>query len=180
MIWFGVFIAVLFVGVQEVKTQKQGPEFYQFDNLFINAAKKYGVNWRWLKAIAMNESSLGQAPSVKKGLLNPSDVQSSKSSDGLSWGIMQVTLKTAKSMDPKATEVKLNDPIYSVDLAAKYISQLKAYYSQTDPRFIEWIVKSYNQGPGNTRKEIQGNKGYADEYWARFQRNLTKINEVQP
>lgn len=154
------------------------PKWNKFDSLFQSAGLLYGVEWEWLKAFALNESSLGDAPSVKRGLENPNDVEGSKSSDGLSWGLMQVTLKTARTMDPSATSQKLNDPAYSVDLSARYIAQLMRMFSTLDDRYVEWVVKSYNQGPGNTKKEMVGTiEGYANEYWARWQRNLNRVEE---
>lgn len=149
----------------------------RFDDLFKKYDKKWGVNWKWLKAIAMSESLLGKEKSVKAGLENPKDIEGSKSSDGLSWGLMQVTVKTAKDMDASVTPEKLNNPEYSINLAAWYVSKLKKYYSTGDPRYLEWVIKSYNQGPGNTAKEKSGaiKKGYADEYWTRFQNNLKRV-----
>lgn len=149
----------------------------KFDSLFRSSAEKYGVPFEWLKAIALNESSLGTAKSVALGMQNPNDVAGSKSSDGKSWGLMQVTLSTAKGLDKNATEVKLNSPAYSIDLAAKYLKQLSTQFSRLDTRYVEWTIKSYNQGPGNTKKEQATGIGYADEYWARFQRNLEKVRD---
>lgn len=163
------------------KSSNPSPEinyWTRFDDLFQHASLKYGVPFTWLKAICMNESDLGQAESVAIGLENPSDIVNSKSSDGLSWGIMQVTIRTAKSLDSSATQQKLNDPKYSVDLAAKYLKQLINQFDN-DLNNVEWIVKSYNQGPGNTRKEIATGFGYADKYWERFQRNLQKVETKQ-
>lgn len=150
----------------------------RWDNAFKSAGSTFGVPWTWLKAIALNESSLGAYPSVARGLASPTDIQGSKSQDGLSWGLMQVTIKTARGLDPNATEVKLNDPIYSINLAAKYLSQLSSQFPKVDSRYVEYVIKSYNQGPGNTKKEIASGKGYADEYWSRFQRNLEKVEAI--
>jgi len=61
--------------------------FTKYDNLFHTYSSMYSVPWRWLKAIAMNESNLGRAPSVAAGILNPSDVTQSVSSDGKSYGL---------------------------------------------------------------------------------------------
>jgi len=151
----------------------------RFDSLFQKYGQIYSVPWTWLKAIALNESSLGAEKSVARGIASPNDIEGSKSYDGLSWGLMQVTIKTARGLDPKATEAKLNDPDYSVQLAARYLSQLSTQFSRLDLRYMEWVIKSYNQGPGNTRKEIASGKGYADEYWARFKRNLEKVEISQ-
>lgn len=148
----------------------------RFDELMRAAAKKHGVPFEWIKAVCMNESSLGTYPTVAEGLRNPANVEGSKSQDGLSWGVMQVTLKTARGMDPGATEAKLNDPVYSIDLGARYLAQMMKQFSTSDPRYIEWVIKSYNQGPGNTAKERAGTSGgFAAEYWSRFQRNLEKV-----
>ena len=148
----------------------------KFDPLFKKYGARYNVPWTWLKAIALNESSLGTERSVARGIENPNDVEGSKSYDGLSWGLMQVTLTTAREMDPTATQQKLNNPEYSIDLAARYLSKLATMFSRVDARFTEWVIKSYNQGPGNSRKERDGkSNGFAHEYWARFQRNLEKV-----
>lgn len=148
-----------------------------FDPLFKKYGKIYDVPWEWLAAIAENESRTGRERSVARGLASPADVDGSKSSDGKSWGIMQVTLTTARDMDKSATEIKLNNPEYSVNLAAQYLKKLSSLFSKLDLRYREWVIKSYNQGPGNTRKEIASGKGFADEYYARFERNLKKILE---
>lgn len=148
----------------------------QYDALFKKYGAKYSVPWEWLKAIALNESSLGSAKSVARGIEMPTDIEGSKSSDGKSWGLMQVTLTTAKELDPTATEVKLNNPEYSIGLGAQYVAKMGKRYSKADTRYLEWTIKSYNQGPGNTDKEKSGKiAGYAGEYWLRFQRNLTRV-----
>ena len=155
----------------------------KFDSLFEKYASLNGVPAIWLKAIALNESSLGNAPSVARGLVDPKDTQGSVSTDGKSWGLMQVTLSTAKMLDSSATPEKLNDAEYSISLASKYLKQLMATFSKSEARYDEWVIKSYNQGPGNTLKEKIGSanfpkEGYAAEYWARFQRNLNTIKGV--
>lgn len=149
----------------------------EFDSLF----KKYGqinsVPWQYLKAICLNESNLGKAKSVAAGIITPYDIENSKSSDGKSWGIMQVTVTTGKDLDPACTAEKLNNPEYSVKLAAKYVGQLQLKFNRADSRWLEWVVKSYNQGPGNTNKEKSGKStGFAQEYWERFKRNLERVN----
>lgn len=157
----------------------------RWDADFKREAGKYsGMDWRWLKAIALNESSLGMAKSVELGLREPSNVDGSKSYDGLSWGLMQVTLKTAQELDPSATPAKLNNPQYSIAIAAKYLSRVEKTLApkipRSHPRWLEFFIKSYNQGPGNSLKELEGIrnekwKAHVDEYWARFQRNLERV-----
>lgn len=186
MIYFligGGALAALFLNREtialtvETAVAKQSSNWTLWDADFKAAGAKYGVPWQWLKAVALNESSLGSAKSVARGLVAPTDIEGSKSTDGKSWGLMQVTLTTGRGLDPFCTEVKLNDPKYSIDLGAKYIGQMSKRFSQVETRYVEWVIKSYNQGPGNTDKEKSGKiaKGYADEYWDRFQRNLQKV-----
>lgn len=150
----------------------------KFDAIFEKYGRIYGVPASWLKAIALNESRLGLEKSVARGLAAASDIEGSKSSDGLSWGLMQVTIKTARTMDPAATPEKLNNAEYSVNLAARYLKELTLMFSRIESRYTEWVIKSYNQGPGNTRKERAGTSdGFAHEYWDRFQRNLKLVEE---
>lgn len=165
-------------GVLYLMNQKNGVKtVYDLDSLFKKYAAQYGLDWLMLKAICANESSLGTHPSVVRGMNTPYDVEGSKSSDGKSWGIMQLTIPTAQDFDQSATAVKLNNAEYSVKLAAQFIAWLTLRFKKTDPRFNEWVVKSYNQGAGNTNKEIAGtSKGFAGEYWERYQRNYKKFS----
>lgn len=154
--------------------------FRRWDQLFKKYGARFNVPWKWMKAIAMNESSLGEAPSVKRGIEEPLDVEGSKSDDGKSWGLMQMTVSTLHDYDPQGEAVDLNDPEYSVDHAAQFLKSLMRQFDSGDARYEEWVIKSYNQGAGNTRKEIRGQiSGYAAEYWARYQRNRRIIESKQ-
>lgn len=135
-----------------------------YDDLFKKYASMYGLDWKMLKAIAIIESSLGRAPSVAHGLKNPSDIENSKSTDGKSWGIMQVTLPTARDYDSTASAEKLNNPAYSVEIASRHIRMLMNLF-KNDSKQIEKVVKSYNQGQGAT----MAGKNYADTYWIKYQ-----------
>jgi len=135
-------------------------EWTRFDELFHRFGIQYGIEWKWLKAICIVESNLGRAKSVARGLASPSDVEGSKSSDGKSWGIMQVTLTTGRDLDPACSVEKLNSPEYSVRLAALYLSQLLRRFSGDQ----KLTIMSYNQGPGNTAK----GKTYAAGYYDKF------------
>lgn len=147
-----------------------------YDAYFKKYGSEFKVDWLWLKRICMIESSMGRAKSVAHGLKNPSDIEGSKSSDGLSWGVMQFTLATARDMDPNATVEKLNNPEYSIRLAAKYVAFLKTRFPSTDSRYVEWVIKSYNQGPGNSAKERAGTSpGYAAQYWSKYSNYSQKI-----
>ena len=184
LVGIGVIGVLVFYGQQLTESigveDDTMPSWKSFDPLFRKYGTEFGVPWTWLKAIALNESSLGSAKSVMRGLKVPTDVEGSKSSDGKSWGLMQVTLTTAKEMDPAATSEKLNNPEYSIKLAAKYLKNLSSQFSKIESRYLEWVIKSYNQGPGNTRREKAGtSQGFAHEYWARFQRNLERVEANQ-
>ncbi|MFN3453525.1 MAG: transglycosylase SLT domain-containing protein [Pseudobdellovibrio sp.] len=170
-------IFVVIAGVLFLMNTKSGVKTsVDFDVLFKKYASQYGLDWKMLKAICMNESSLGTHPSVVRGMNNPSDIEGSKSSDGKSWGIMQVTVTTARDFDSSATAEKLNNPEYSVRVASMFLQWVSARFKTTDPQRVEWIVKSYNQGVGNTQKEMSGSiAGYASEYWERYKRNYSKI-----
>jgi membrane-bound lytic murein transglycosylase MltF len=150
-------------------------DWNRFDVLFQQYGASHGVDWQWLKAFALNESNLGRDKSVALGIEHPSDIENSKSSDGKSWGLMQMTIKTARGLDSSATEEKLNDPDFSIDLSARYIAQLMGMFSSSDERYVEWVVKSYNQGPGNTKKEMKTGVSYAQEYWDRWLRNYNRV-----
>lgn len=145
------------------KTLNSNEDFFIYDRLFQQYGRRYLFPWRWLKAIAMNESDLGKNPLVAAGLV---------SSDGLSYGLMQVTLTTARDMDPAVTPAKLNNEEYSIKLGANYLRQMYLRYGGDRRK----TIMAYNQGPGNTDK----GKEYAAEYYERFVRNLTKVLEVQP
>ncbi len=178
----GGALGVLFMTKQSIAEtiEENLPSWNRFDALFKKYAAKYSVDAFMLKAICLNESDLGQEKSVARGLENPKDIEGSKSSDGKSWGLMQVTLTTAREpyMDTSATAEKLNNAEYSIDLAAKYIAWLKRYFPDGSADQTQWLVKSYNQGPGNSLNERAGkSQGFAHEYWNRFQRNYTRAKE---
>lgn len=144
--------------------------FTKWDYLFKLYGQQFGVPWRWLKAICMNESSLGQNSRVLAGLQNPSDEEASKSSDGKSWGLMQVTKATAKGLEGRTVSVaELNQPDFSVRLAAKLINQLMGRFGVDDK---ESIVRAYNGGPNFGALTLP--------YWAKFQTNLAIIIAAQP
>ncbi|MCM2278317.1 MAG: transglycosylase SLT domain-containing protein [Oligoflexia bacterium] len=142
------------------------PVSSRFDDLFEKYGTKYGVPPEWLKAICMNESSLGEHPLVQKGLA---------SEDGKSWGIMQLTLPTARDFEQVGID-ELNNPEISVRIAAKFVKRIMASFEVVDLRYLEWVVKSYNQGVRRTMQERAGQSpGYAHEYWVRFKRNLKRL-----
>lgn len=157
-------------------------KFTAYDGLFKYYAKIYGFPWRWAKAIAMQESSLGENSRVKNGEV---------SYDGLSYGIMQIALGTGspkerelKTMfglpDKKLTEMTsfeknkarkiLNDPDKSINIASNLIGYLASKYNMDK----EKVFLAYNQGEANTDR----GKNYTHpngQYAKIVSDNLTKI-----
>lgn len=144
----------------------------KWDDLFKKYAAENGIDWRLMKTIAMNESSLGTNSRVLNGLNNPYDIGASTSTDGLSWGLMQMTVTTARDFDKSADAVKLNDAEYSIRLSAKFI---KSLYNQF-PGNINDVIMAYNHGAGNQRKFIAAGRPSAQykagqDYLAKYQKN---------
>lgn len=182
MIYLGLIIGI---GIILYSKQAKGAETVstnpdsRFDSLFIKYGTMYNIDPKELKAIATIESSLGRAKSVARGLVAPSDIEGSKSTDGLSWGIMQVTIPTARDYDSTATAEKLNDPDYSVKIAARHLSKLHSLFNRSDARYQEWVIKSYNQGQGNTKREIAGYVGYANGYWLKYLNAYSSLGALE-
>jgi soluble lytic murein transglycosylase-like protein len=149
------------------------PEFNQWDTMIQKYANIYGIDWTWVKAIMLNESNLGRAPSVVRGLNDPTNIEASKSSDGKSWGLMQLTLPTARQFESSVTEVGLNDPEISIRIACEYIAWLyKRNYGNFSQQ--EFVIRAYNGGPGFASTAA----GQRDTpvYYQRF---LAHLDEVQ-
>ena len=119
----------------------------KYDELFKKYGSIYGVDWKILKRISWIESTLGDNPRVAKGIKNPKDIEGSKSYDGLSWGLMQMTLTTARDYDKNATQEKLNNPTYAIELSARHLKMLKTIL----PNERDFVM-AYNQGQGNQKK----------------------------
>ncbi len=137
-----------------------GENWTKWDEFFQRYASSTGVTFEMLKAICMNESSLGRNPAVAHGLLNPTDISGSASEDKKSWGLMQLTMPTACDYDPECSPEKLNDPIYSVKIASLFLNALWVSFGNEED-----VVRAYNAGGGAVRR----NPKIAQEYWARYQ-----------
>jgi hypothetical protein len=143
-----------------------------YDKILKEKADKYGLDWKMLKAIAMIETWLG----TYKGVVDLSSERENApdkadSSDGLSAGLFQVTLKTLADYDSAPSFKKLQDPLYSTEIAARHLQLLKKLSITYPSRQVEFMVKSYNQGQGNTAKEFSKKiqSGYANNYWIKYQ-----------
>lgn len=144
--------------------------FYQWDSLIKHYAQIYGVPWRWIKAVCLIESDLGRNPRVAKGLQNPHDVEASKSSDGLSWGLMQVTLPTARGLAGRTISAEeLNNPDTCMDLGVHLLSQNIARFGLDDR---ESVIRAYNGGPRFGAATVP--------YYNKFTAALARIQKTQP
>lgn len=148
------------------------PNWTRFDGFFQRWGTAYGVDWKWLKAIAMIESNLGLAKSVALGLKDPENVKGSISSDGLSWGLMQMRIETARQFDPSAQIPDLNNSTKEIMLAAQYVRWcIKQFPKDTGESLRRKVIMSYNQGVGNTQKGAT----YASGYYQNFLKALSYI-----
>lgn len=153
--------------LQSMITKEQyGENFTKWDQKFKAHSVEGKIPWQWMKSICMVESALGTNPRVAIGLSNPEDVDGSRSEDGKSWGLMQMTLPAARDFDPLVTPQKLNFPDYSIMLSSMLLRRLNRIFGGIE----EWVVKAYNQGAGATRLEKErGVGGNADDYWKKYQ-----------
>jgi hypothetical protein len=175
--------------VEDTVTQSLQPDAYtQWDSLCKQAASRWGVpnygpladaggnlllsggpGWWLMKAICWQESNLGRAKSVAAGLADPGDVDGSVSSDGLSWGLWQVTEATAGDFRAGTTAEELNNPDLSAELAARILARNAQHF----PGNLEYIVRSYNGGLGflHTRRGLED----TPIYWQSVLKKLQKI-----
>lgn len=143
--------------------------FTRYDHLFRRYARQFSVPWRWLKAIAITESNLGRAKSVQRGLISPGDEEGSKSFDGLSWGIMQVTKATAKGLTGRVvSSAELNSPEFSVELAARLLAELIGRFGLD----AEKVFRAYNGGPRYGAATLP--------YWAKSKINIAIVMKAHP
>lgn len=175
--------------VEDTVTQNIDVDAYtQFDALMQAAAARWGVpsygpipaddsgpelaggpGWWLMKAVCWVESDLGRARSVAQGLETPSDVDGSISSDGLSWGLFQVTLATAADFRAGTTAEELNDPNISAELGARILARNSIHF----PGNLEFIVRAYNGGLG-FQKTRSGQQD-TPVYWKKVRAKLAKI-----
>lgn len=150
------------------------PQFKKYDHLFKKYANQYGLNWLMLRRISWIESRVGTDARTSKGEV---------SFDGLSWGLMQIAPHVGSPKEIKLkgspTISELNDPDFSIHLAAKLIRYLSdEFKSERD------IVKAYNQGERNQKRflelEAQGSlldSQYpaARDYWNKYQQAKKEV-----
>lgn len=176
MIQYIAFGAIALVAVMRGQNMNETKEkvtsWNRWDTLIKTESVKYGVDWQVVKAIMIIESDLGRAPSVAYGMKNPEDAEKSKSSDGKSWGLMQLTLNTARMFESMVTVKGLNDPETSVRIACKYI----AWLQKKNPSH-EFIARGYNGGAGWANSGIIA-QGMTKVYFEKFKLALVKVKSI--
>lgn len=185
----GVAISLFGVGLMLYSKKNQiadaatvvSDSFTAYDSLFKAAGKSWDVPWRWLKTIAWIESDLGRDASVQAGILDPNSPDS-VSADGLSYGLMQLTLPTANRprVRPGSTKRDLNTPALAVDIAARYVHELSLHYFPGDQLAQkENIIRAYNGGPGWKNSSAQALENTSD-YFDHFVNKLNLVLLSQP
>jgi len=121
--------------------QSSKDAFTKYDYLFQKYAPISGVDWRFMKAISKKESDIGRNALVKAG---------KTSTDGKSWGIMQIAPNVGSAMEIKLkgqpTLDQMNEPAFSIERAAMLIGYLNTKYKGD----LLKVARAYNQGEKNT------------------------------
>jgi membrane-bound lytic murein transglycosylase MltF len=124
-----------------------------YDALFVKYANKHGLDWKMLKAVAMNESSLGKNKGYEPR--------------GGTTGLMQIQLQTAIRFIKGITASELVDDEKQIEAAAGYLAFLKKKFNGDNHK----IIISYNQGEGNTAK----GKDYTKDYYTKYINHYQEI-----
>lgn len=157
-----------------MKPSDFGENWSKWDVLMKSQCDEFEVPWLWMKAIMIDESSLGLNPRVARGLIQPDDVEGSVSEDGKSWGLLQLRPETARDFDIIANAQKLNNPDYTIRIGAKLLRRLY----KAEGGVEEFVIKSWNEGQGAANRERVGlSSGHADEYWRRYLLNKDLISQ---
>lgn len=126
----------------------------KYDAIFMKYASKYGLDWKMLKAIAIKESTLGENKRVKSGQV---------STDGLTYGLMQIKYSVAKfylganAGDELSFRTNFEKQI---EAAAAYLADLKKKFNGDTKK----MVISYNQGETHTKN----GKDYTGDYYPKY------------
>lgn len=133
-------------GMEDITTMTfAGGVISPYDDIFKEAGKKYGYDWRLLAAIAYVESHLKPNTRSWAGAL----------------GLMQVMPRTAVSMGYSPDE--MSNPQKNVEVAVRALSDIDNMLSKKIPdkeNRMDFILASYNSGPGHILDAI----ALADKY----------------
>lgn len=160
-----------------MKPEDFGENWTKWDSIMQLHCSDASVPWLWMKAIMIDESSLGLNPRVSHGILHPEDIEASKSEDGKSWGLLQLEPASAKDFDIIANSQKLNDPDYSIWIGSKLLRRLYRAMGGVE----EFVIKGWNEGQGAAVLEQSGRiSGHAQQYWERYLVNKAMVLASTP
>lgn len=127
--------------------------------LFEKAGARYGLDWRFLAAVAYQESSWDEKAVSATGVR----------------GLMMLTRQTAKEMNVR----RRSDPAQSVDGGARYFVQLHARVAEEAPEPDRtWMtLAAYNLGMGHLRdlRRLTAHLGGEPNRWVDLRDNLPKL-----
>lgn len=148
--WFWAIIIIFFVlgffGAKKLIVGSNEKLTRQYDDLFNKYGSRYGISPRLLKAIALNESSLGKNKGYEP--------------KGGTTGLMQIKLSTAKDFFPQLTASELEKDEVQVMTASAFLASLKKQFNGDERK----MVMAYNQGAGATRQGKMYASGYYEKY----------------
>ena len=148
ILWWALgagFLYLIFKGVSVIVGSNEKLT-RQYDSLFIKYANEYGLDSKMLKAIALNESTLGKNKAYEP--------------KGGTTGLMQIKLSTAQDFFKNLTAIELDKDEVQIKTASAFLASLKKQFAGDEMK----IVMSYNQGAGATR----AGKTYAQGYWEKY------------
>lgn len=139
------FLYLIFKGVQMIVGSNEKLT-RQYDSLFIKYGQEFGLDPKMLKAIALNESTLGKNKGYEP--------------KGGTTGLMQIKLSTAQDFFKNLTATELEKDEVQIKTASAFLASLKKQFNGDEKK----TVMSYNQGAGATK----AGKTYADPYWEKY------------
>lgn len=114
-------------------------------NMILGVANKVGVNSLMLVSIC----------NVETGIKN---VNNYKDHHGPSYGVAQLKLSTARSVEPMVDVLALQQPMVNVTVAAKLLKKLDKKYGNK-----KYVIAAYNAGSVRYKNGKLINKKYVDK-----------------
>lgn len=104
-----------------------------YDGIIRDSSSRYAVPFEWIKAVIGTESSF------RPTAYNPESPESQKDD---SYGLMGVSLRTARALGFTGDPQVLFDPATNIDLGSKLLGQLVARYGLD----FKAVYSAYNSG----------------------------------
>jgi soluble lytic murein transglycosylase-like protein len=110
-------------------------ELFQKEQLYLPYIKVASAKYNVPQALILGHMK-------QESAFNPNAYRAEPQIKDGSTGLMQVLLNTAKTMDTTATQQKLFDPAYNIDIGTKYIAKNLARYDGN----VKDAIAAYNAG----------------------------------